>query len=104
MKYAVAKIAGQQYKIGEGNEIEVLGNLGDKGKEISFADILLVSLDGKTKIGTPIVKGCLVKAEVIDHKLGSKVIISKFKAKTGYRRKRGFRPQNTSLLIKSITA
>ena len=104
MKYAIVKLAGSQQKVSEGDKLEITGYLGEVGKEISLENLLLVSDDKNLKIGKPFLKDALIKAEVLEHKLGEKLTISKFKAKTGYRRKMGFRPQKTLLLIKKIEA
>jgi len=102
MKYVIAKISGSQHKVSEGQSLEVTGFLGEKGKTLQFDEILLSVEDAKVNIGNPFLKGVDIKAEVVDQKLGEKLHISKFKAKTGYRRKMGFRPQKTVLMIKKI--
>jgi len=104
MKYAIVKIAGSQQKVSEGDKLEIIGHMGEVGKEITLENLLLVADEKNVKIGKPFLKDALIKAEVLEHKLGEKVVVSKFKAKTGYRRKMGFRPQKTLLLIKKIEA
>lgn len=104
MKYAVANFSKKQYKVVEGQKIEVSGFLGEKGKEIESNEVLLYSEDGKVEVGKPFVKKAVVKAEILEQILGDKVSVSKFKAKTGYRRHNAFRSQLTVLLIKQITA
>ena len=102
MKFAVVKFAGSQYKISEGDKLEVTGYWGEKEKEILLDQVLLYSDGDKLKIGKPVLKEVLAKAEVLSQNLGEKLFISKFKAKTGYRRKMGFRPEKTTLLIKKV--
>lgn len=104
MRYSVVKFSGMQYKVSEGDKIEVKGFLGKKGEEIALEDVLLFAEDGKVQTGKPILKDVKVIAEVVDQKLGEKVIVAKFKAKTGYRRRNGFRAQQTVLLIKKISS
>lgn len=104
MKYAVVKFSGTQYKVGEEDKIEVKGFLGKKGEDVVLEEVLLLAEDGKVQIGKPVLKDVKVIAEVIDQKLGDKVIVAKFKAKTGYRRRNGFRAQQTVLLIKKISS
>ena len=102
MKYAVVKIQGAQYKVSEGDEIEVNKLSQDEGKEVKFDEVLLAGKDGKVEIGRPIVKEASVSAKIIKQFLGEKLHVFKFKAKTGYRRKMGFRPQKNLLKIEKI--
>lgn len=102
MKFAVVKFAGSQYRVSEEKKLEVNGFWGEKGKEIIIDQVLLYWEEDKIRIGQPFLKEAAVKAEVLDQYLGEKVIVAKFKAKTGYRRKMGFRPEKTTLLIKKI--
>jgi len=103
-KFAVVKIGGCQYKISEGEEIEVSKIEGEKGKALDLEEVLLVVDGEKVKIGQPQVKGAKVKAEIAEQKKGEKVRVAKYKAKTGYRRVQGFRPLLTKLKIKKISA
>lgn len=103
MKYAVVRIQGAQYKVSEGDEIEVSKLPADEGKEVNFDDVLLVGEDGKVKIGKPSLKEVSVSARIVKQFLGEKLHVYKFKAKVGYRRKIGFRPQKTLLKIEKIT-
>jgi len=100
MKYAVIEIKGTQYKVKEGDEILV-----DKlGKDKSEARVLLVSDGKKVSVGKPEVKGAKVKMKVLEAELkGKKVSVQTFKAKSRYRRKIGFRPQLSKLLVEKIS-
>jgi large subunit ribosomal protein L21 len=100
-KYAVVSINGNQYKVSEGEEILV-----DKLASDKFTpDVLLLVDDDKVKVGKPKVRGANVKFKVLnDSEKGKKVRILKYKAKSRYRRKMGFRPQYTRLLVEKITA
>ena len=102
MKYAVIKLSGSQFKVQEGDKLEVIGHLGEKGKILEINEVLLISDGDKIKLGKPLVAEAKVKAEILEEKSGEKVIVGKFKAKTGYHRKNGFRENQTSLLIKEI--
>jgi large subunit ribosomal protein L21 len=103
MKYAVVKAQGTQFKVSEGDEIEVNQLDKKEGDEVEFSQVLLLVEDGKVKIGDPSVKGAKVVAKVGKQFQGEKLHIFKFKAKTGYRRKMGFRPQKTLLKVEKIT-
>jgi len=104
MKYAVIKIGGAQFKVSPGEEVAVDRCLLKEGEKISFDKVLLVGEDGKVKVGEPTVKGASVSARVVKQFLGKKLDVFRFKAKVGYRRKMGFRPQKTLLKIEEISA
>ena len=103
MKYAVVKINGLQYKVKEGDKIGVSRISIKEGENIDFKEVLLLLDEGKLKLGSPFLKEVRVEARVLKHFLGEKLFIRKFKAKTGYRRKTGFRPQKTLLEVVKIT-
>lgn len=103
MKYAVVSYSGRQYKVSEGAEV-LFDKLDEKsGSKIELSDVLLVSEDGKAKIGTPHVSGAVVSAQVVGQEKGEKIEVVKFKAKARYRRHTGFRPQYTRVRIERIT-
>lgn len=99
MKYAVIRIKGRQYKVSEGEEILV-----DKLLDSKIESEVLLTVDGeKVSVGKPTVSGAKVKIKILSEKeLGEKVRILKYKAKSRYRRRMGFRPQFTRLLIEKI--
>lgn len=98
MKYAVIKFQGHQYKVSEGQELLV-----DKLVGQSEPEVLLVADNDKVTVGKPTVKGAKVKVKVVaGEEKGEKLDIFKFKAKSRYRRKTGFRPVYTRLLIEKI--
>ncbi len=100
MKYAVIKIQGHQYQVAEKDEI-LVDKLTDKKAE---ADVLLVSDEGKVKIGKPTLKDAKVTLKVVEELVkGEKLYIQKFKAKSRYRRRTGFRPKYTKLLVQTIS-
>lgn len=101
MKYAIIRIKNQQYKVSEKEEVLI-----DKqeGKKIE-PEVLFVSDDKKAKVGKPKVAGAKVKIKVLDQEVkGEKLYIRKFRAKSRYRRKTGFRPVQTRILVEKITA
>jgi len=103
-KFAVVKIGGHQYKVAEGEEIEVPKIEGKEGTVLTLEEVLLVVDEDEVKIGQPQVKGARVEAEIVEQRKGEKIRVAKYKAKTGYRRVRGFRPLITALKIKKISA
>ena len=105
MKYAVIKTGGKQYKISEGQVLTVekldQPSSNEKDKAIEFDEVLLLVNDGKVKVGQPKIQSN-VKARVIDQVKGKKIYVSKYKAKTGYRRRIGHRQNFTKVLIEKI--
>ena len=100
MNYAVVKIGGKQYRVSEGQTLEV-ENLGDTDGKAEFEVLLLVT-DKGVKIGKPKVAGSKVKAKVLKNLKGEKVRVAKFKSKVRYRRVTGFRPSLTQIQIEKI--
>lgn len=99
MKYAVISLQGHQYKVEEGQEILVDSLGGEKPDPKVF-----LVVDGKAvKIGTPEVSGAKVSLKVLGEEKGKKLYVQTFKAKSRYRRKKGFRPLYTHLLVQSIS-
>ncbi|MDD3679425.1 MAG: 50S ribosomal protein L21 [Candidatus Shapirobacteria bacterium] len=100
-KFAVVEIAGHQYWICENDELAV-NNLKDKaGNKIKLEKVLLVA-NSKIEIGQPYLKGRVVEAQVVEHLKGDKVRVATYKAKSRYRRVKGFRSQLTKLKITKI--
>ena len=102
--FAIVKIAGQQFKVEEGQELFVHQLEAAAGDSVSFDDVLLVENGGTTTVGTPVVSSASVKATVVDHVKGDKVIVFKKKRRKGYKVKNGHRQSFTKLTIDSITA
>lgn len=99
MKYAVIKYKGKQYKVSEGEEI-LIAKLSGKIEP----EVLLVVDEGKVKVGKPVLKEAKIKIKVLaEEEKGEKLHIYKFKAKSRYRRKTGFRPVYSKILIEKIS-
>ena len=100
MKYAVLKIKGHQYKVTEGQEI-LVDKINSKNPE---AQVLLVVKDEKVSIGKPTVSGSKVSFKILkEEEKGEKIRILKYKAKSRYTRRMGFRPIFTRLLVEKIS-
>ena len=101
MKYAVIKTGGKQYKVTEGQIIEV-EKLASDGKSFVFEEVLL-SVDGdKLELGTPTIAGLKVYADVVSEVKGDKIEVFKFKSKSRYRKHTGHRQKYTQLKITGI--
>ncbi len=102
MMYAIVTIAGQQFKVTEGDSIYVHRLEAEEGSSVTFDQVLMVEKEGSTTIGTPNVAGASVTATVEEHLKGDKVIVFKKKRRKGYRVKNGHRQYLTQITIKAI--
>lgn len=98
---AVIKTGGKQYIVKPGDKIKVEKLDKKEGEEFSFSDVLLVEKNKKVEIGTPLVK-TEVKAKVLSHGKGDKIIVFKYKPKKRYSRKLGHRQPFTEIEITGI--
>ena len=99
--YAIVQTGGKQYKVEQGDQIMVEKLDAEVGSEVSF-ETLLVSDDAGVKVGKPVLEGVAVKAKVVEHGKGKKVIVFKYKPKKDSRTKRGHRQPYTKVEILSI--
>lgn len=100
--FAVVTISGKQYTVKQGDVIDVDKIEGKAGDIISFDHVLLTSDKGKVAVGTPVVKGAVVKVKVVEQFQGEKIAVRRYKQKVRYRRHIGFRAQLTKLEVVSI--
>lgn len=100
--FAIVSIAGQQFKVEEGQEIFVHRLAANEDDALTFGDVHLIENDGSVRIGTPHVSGASIKAKVLGHVKGDKVIVFKKKRRKGYRVKNGHRQSFTKIQIESI--
>lgn len=104
MKYAVIASGGKQYKVLEGETVQVEKLESKPQDTYQFTDVLLVVDGDKREVGTPTVAGAKVVATVVAHKKTRKVRVAKFKAKAKYRRVTGHRSVMTHVKIEKIEA
>lgn len=102
MPYAVIKTGGKQYRVQQGDKIDVEKLDVAVDSEITFSDILLVGEGASVKVGAPTVAGAAVKAKVLSQFRGEKGVAFKFKRRKGYHKTKGFRRHLTKLEITSI--
>jgi large subunit ribosomal protein L21 len=98
--FAVVKIAGQQFRVQEGQNLYVPHIAGNTGDKVEFTDVLLTDDNGALAVG-PDVK-VKVAAEILGEKQGDKVIAFKMKRRKGFRKKRGHRTLFTQIKINKI--
>jgi len=100
--FAVIKTGGKQYRVQEGDVLDVEKLNMDKDQKITLDKVLLIEDEGKTLIGTPFVENALVRAEIIENFKDKKVIVFKKKRRKQYRRTRGHRQELTRIKIEAI--
>ena len=101
--YAIIATGGKQYKVAEGDIIRVEKLGVEAGETYTFDQVLAVGGD-KMVIGTPVVEGATVEATVVENGKAKKVIVYKYKRKSGYHKKNGHRQQYTAVKIEKINA
>jgi len=102
--YAVIETGGKQYRVQEGDVVFIEKTQKEVGDTIEFAKVLAVSKDGEASFGAPYLDKVSVSAKVIKHVKEKKIIVFKFKAKKGYRKKQGHRQPHTKIQIEKINA
>lgn len=100
--HAVIKTGGKQYRVAEGDVLKVETLQAEPGATVAF-DVLAVGDGADLKVGTPMVEGAKVEAEVVDQIRGDKVIVFKKKRRQNYRRTRGHRQNLTVVKVTGIT-
>ena len=100
--YAIIATGGKQYKVAEGDVIRVEKLGAEAGETVTFAQVLAVNNDG-LKVGED-VASATVTASVVENGKAKKVIVYKYKPKTGYHKKNGHRQQYTKVKIEKINA
>lgn len=103
MSYAIIQTGGKQYRVAEGDILDVEKLDIEPGQSTTFSDVLMLA-DGETiTVGAPFVASASVQAEVVDQWKGEKVIAFKFRRRKGYHRTVGHRRRLTKLKITSIS-
>ncbi|MCW5559734.1 MAG: 50S ribosomal protein L21 [Verrucomicrobiae bacterium] len=102
--YAVLETGGKQYRVAQGDTLEIERLEAEPGQPFTFDRVLLVNNGGQVAVGTPTVAGAKVVADVVEHIRGDKKIIFKMKRRKGYHKKQGHRQELTVVKITGITA
>ncbi|NIO10229.1 MAG: 50S ribosomal protein L21 [Deltaproteobacteria bacterium] len=102
--YAVVKTGGKQYRVAQGDtvDVELLG--GEVGEQVTLEPVLLVGGEGEAKIGTPVLSDAKVTAEIVEHRQAKKIVVFKKKRRKAYRTKQGHRQRLTRVKILEIQA
>ncbi len=101
--YAIIATGGKQYKVSEGDIIRVEKLGAAEGETVTFEQVLAVN-SGELVVGTPNVAGATVSATVIKDGKAKKIIVYRYKRKSGYHKKKGHRQAYTEVKIEKINA
>ena len=101
---AIVTIAGQQFKVTEGQQIFVHQLEAKEGDAVTFDQVNMLINGASTTVGKPVISGAAVSATVLGNQKGDKVIVFKKKRRKGYVKKNGHRQSFTKIKIDSITA
>lgn len=101
--YAVIESGGKQYKVQPGDTVVLEKLVGGVGEAVEFDRVLLVADETQVAVGRPVVEGAKVSGEIVEHGLGDKLIVYKFRRRKNYRRKTGHRQAYTAVKINQVT-
>ncbi|MEL7302393.1 MAG: 50S ribosomal protein L21 [Pseudomonadota bacterium] len=100
--FAVIKTGGKQYRVSADDVIEIERLQGDAGGTLDFTEVLMVGEGDSVKVGTPLVSGAKVTAELVEQTRGPKLIAFKKRRRKSSKRKRGHRQDLTKIRITGI--
>ena len=100
--YAVFKTGGKQFRAEAGRTLRVPTIAAEQGATVTFDDVLLALKGEDVVVGSPMVEGASVKAEIVRHGRDKKVIVFKRKRRKGYRKKHGHRQGFTEIRVNEI--
>ncbi|KYO64758.1 50S ribosomal protein L21 [Thermovenabulum gondwanense] len=100
--YAILETGGKQYKVSEGDVIRIEKLSFAEGETVEFDKVLAISKEEGLVVGRPFVENAKVKATVLKHGKGEKIIVFKYKPKKNYRKKKGHRQPFTEVKIEKI--
>ena len=102
MKYAIVEISGRQFWIETGKYYDFNRISTDLGQEITLNRVLLLNNDGNILVGQPYLESVKIKAKILEHLRGKKIIVYKMRPKKKTRKKQGHRQELTRVLIEDI--
>lgn len=103
--YAIIRDRGMQYRVEKGQVLNIdLRDGIEPGSQIELGEVLLIGDGDSVQVGTPLVSGATVKAEVLGVKKGEKIIVFRYRNKKRYRRRTGHRQHYTEIKISDIVA
>ena len=100
--YAIVEIAGQQFKIEKDSKVYVHRLKAEEGSQVTFDRVMLIDDADNVRVGAPVIENATVKATVLKHLKGDKVLVFKKKRRKGYQKMNGHRQYLTSIQINEI--
>ncbi|MDR0681927.1 MAG: 50S ribosomal protein L21 [Dysgonamonadaceae bacterium] len=101
--YVIVDIQGQQFKVEKDQKLYVHHMEGEAGAQVEFDKVLLVDNEGAVTVGTPLIEGAKVVAEIVNPLVkGDKILIFHKRRRKGYRKLNGHRQQFSQIVIKDI--
>ncbi|MBZ4653750.1 MAG: ribosomal protein [Peptococcaceae bacterium] len=102
--YAIIETGGKQFKVQEGDVLNVEKLQAAEGETVEITKVLAVVKDGEVVVGTPVVPGAKAVLKVLKHGKGDKIIVFKYKPKKNYRKTQGHRQPFTKVVVEKIMA
>ena len=102
--YVIVDIQGQQFKVEKDQRLFVHRINAEVGASVEFEKVMLADNAGEITVGTPVIEGAKVVAEVLSHVKGEKVLVFHKKRRKGHRKLNGHRQQFTQIAVKEIIA
>ena len=100
--YAIIRDRGMQYRVEEGQIVEVALLDAQPGSQVELGEVLLIGGGERAQVGSPLIAGAKVLAKVLGDVKGDKIVVFKYKNKKRYRRRTGHRQQYTRIAISQI--
>ena len=100
--YAIIKHGGRQYRVEEGQEIDIDYREASAGDAVTFDEVMAAGTGADLKFGTPLLEGASISAEVIGTVQGPKLVVQKLRRRKNSRRKTGHRQIYTKVRISKI--
>lgn len=100
--YAIIATGGKQYKVEEGQTLDVELLHAEAGETVDIDSVLMLNKDGEIVTGKPYVEGAKVTLKVVENGKAPKIVVFKYKPKKNYRRKKGHRQPYTRVTVESI--
>ncbi|GHT87839.1 50S ribosomal protein L21 [Bacteroidia bacterium] len=103
--YVIVEIQGQQFRVEKDQKLYVHHLEGESGAQVEFEKVLLADKEGIVTVGTPVIEGAKVVAEIVNPLVkGDKVLVFHKRRRKGYRKLNGHRQQFSQIVIKEIQA
>ncbi|NSW82137.1 MAG: 50S ribosomal protein L21 [Syntrophothermus sp.] len=100
--YAIIETGGKQYRVEPGKVLTVEKLNADVGSQVEIETVLAAKNEAMFKVGRPYVEGARVRATVLEHGKGRKIVVFKYKPKKNYKKKQGHRQPFTRIRIDEI--